>query len=70
MCVADSSTFLFWLTDTLLYEGIRALRTYPKRIKSLKEARQIPGVGEKTALKVGLSYNLLHTAEQKKVLNA
>ncbi|EGO20224.1 hypothetical protein SERLADRAFT_452929 [Serpula lacrymans var. lacrymans S7.9] len=31
---------------------IRALRNYPRRIKSLNEARAIRGVGEKTALKI------------------
>ncbi|KAH7927186.1 hypothetical protein BV22DRAFT_1032056 [Leucogyrophana mollusca] len=31
---------------------IRALRSYPKRIKSFSQARAIKGVGEKTALKI------------------
>ncbi|ESK89489.1 dna polymerase lambda [Moniliophthora roreri MCA 2997] len=33
-------------------KAIRALRSYPKRIKSLKDAKAIDGVGEKTALKI------------------
>lgn len=32
--------------------GIRAIRGYPKRIRSYSEARSIRGVGDKTALKV------------------
>lgn len=39
---------LTWISD----EGIRALRSYPKRIESSEEARKIRGIGEKTARKV------------------
>ncbi|TFK73093.1 hypothetical protein BDN72DRAFT_762389 [Pluteus cervinus] len=33
-------------------KSIRALRTHPKRIKTLNEARNIQGIGEKTAMKI------------------
>jgi DNA polymerase lambda len=38
--------------SVLTLVGIRALRNYPKKIKSFNEARSINGVGEKTAQKV------------------
>jgi hypothetical protein len=40
----------------LLHLAIRALRNYPRRIKSYEEARGITGVGEKTAQKVSSCY--------------
>jgi DNA polymerase lambda len=47
--------------DRLLFLtiGLRALRSYPKRIASYAEARSIAGVGDKTALKASFLRFLL-----------
>lgn len=39
-------------TESHFRPGIRALKNYPKRIKSYEEARNIRGVGDRTAQKV------------------
>ncbi len=39
-------------TEPHICLGIRALKNYPKRIKSYEEARNIRGVGDRTAQKV------------------
>ncbi|EEB92685.1 hypothetical protein MPER_08770, partial [Moniliophthora perniciosa FA553] len=44
--------------------AIRALRSYPKRIKSLKKAEAIDGVGKKTALKI---MEIIETGDLKRL---
>lgn len=43
--------------------GIRALKSYPRRIRMINEARAIRGIGEKTALKVNRVIILLSVNE-------
>lgn len=47
------------LSVLMILVGIRALRNYPKKIKSFNEARSITGVGEKTARKVCIHWRTL-----------
>ncbi|KAJ3568687.1 hypothetical protein NP233_g5553 [Leucocoprinus birnbaumii] len=45
-------------------KSIRAIRNYPKRIRSYSEARNIPGVGDKTALKI---MEILSTGDLRRI---
>ncbi|KAA1474125.1 Nucleotidyltransferase [Dentipellis sp. KUC8613] len=45
-------------------KSIRKIRTYPHRITSYEEARNIPGVGDKTALKIK---EILETGELRRI---